>query len=220
MWEAKLIISVSFGTTALFKWKAKSCPDGETSLCCLDHGAILVMDGQCQDEFFHCTDPGLEQERINVTFRWIRQHTASCPLRTGLVCCLPTCAQGSSAAVTKIVGYGVFLALLGVLCMWGGAGFAGLSPSYLQDSHYGGVPVAEHALWAEVGGGIICVTLGELTGLHKSVPHVITVLEVIPLLRCYKCLPWRDCPVSMVIMHVWNLWVKGAFRINCREFFS
>ena len=50
----------------------------------LDHGDILVMDGQCQDEFYHCTDPGSHQERINVTFRWIKQHVASCSfLRTG-----------------------------------------------------------------------------------------------------------------------------------------
>ena len=45
-------------------------------LCCHGHGDILVMDGQCQDEFLNCTNPGLERERINVTFRWIRQHTA------------------------------------------------------------------------------------------------------------------------------------------------
>ena len=55
--EAKLIVSVSFGTHALSRWKGKSCPDGEASSCCLDHGHILVMDGQCQDEFLHCTNP-------------------------------------------------------------------------------------------------------------------------------------------------------------------
>ena len=32
------------------------------------------MDGQCQDEFLHGADPGREQERINVTFRWVKQH--------------------------------------------------------------------------------------------------------------------------------------------------
>ena len=74
---------MSFGSLATFKWKGKSCPDGEVSSCCLGHGDILVMDGQCQDEFVHCTDLGLEQERINVTFRWIRRHTVFCALRTG-----------------------------------------------------------------------------------------------------------------------------------------
>ena len=99
--ESKLIVSVSFGSQALYKWKGKSCPDGEAHLCCSGHGDTLVMDGQRHDEFLHCTDLGLEQERIIVTFRWTQQHTASCPKRTGVVCCLPTCAQGSSAAVTR-----------------------------------------------------------------------------------------------------------------------
>ena len=91
---SNLIVSVSFGSQALFRWKGKSCLDGDACPCYLGHGDILVMDGQCQDEFLHCTDSGLEQERINVTFRWIWQHTTSCPLRAGVVCCLPTCAQG------------------------------------------------------------------------------------------------------------------------------
>ena len=74
-----------------------------------------------QDEFLHCTDPGLEQERINVTFRWIKQHAGSCPLRTGVVCCLPTCPQGLSVPVTGVVGTGIvwaFWVLLGALCTW------------------------------------------------------------------------------------------------------
>ena len=36
------------------------------------------MDGQCQDEFLRCMDPDLEQEGINVTFRWIKRNAASC----------------------------------------------------------------------------------------------------------------------------------------------
>ena len=118
---SKLIVSVSFGYQALFRWKGKSCLDGDVSSCYLGHGDILVMDGQCQDEFLHCTDPGLEQERINVTFRWIRQHTTSCPLRAGVVCCLPTCAQGSSGTVMGNWGFSAFWVLwglLGVLCVW------------------------------------------------------------------------------------------------------
>ena len=76
---------------------------------CLGHGDILVTDGQCQDEFLHRTDPGLEQERINVTFRWVKQHVSSCPLfMAGVACCLPTCAQGSSVPVMGNVVLGVF----------------------------------------------------------------------------------------------------------------
>ena len=122
----KLIVSVSLGASVLFKWRGKSCLDSDERSCWLGHGDILVMDGQCQDEFLHCTSPGLEHERMNVTFRWIRQHTHFCPLfEAGVVCCLPTCAKGSSVQVTGNLGYSCFWAfwfLLCVLCMmevWG-----------------------------------------------------------------------------------------------------
>ena len=102
----------------------------------------------------------MDQEQINVTFRSIGQYTTSCPLRAGVVCCLPSCAQGSSAVVTGIVGCS-----LGS-CAHGGYWLCWNYPSYLQDSGYGGVLIAGHAVLAEVGGGIICVTLGEFTGVH------------------------------------------------------
>ena len=122
--EAKLTVSVSFGSFTLFKWKGQSCPDDEAHLCWLGHGDILVMDGQCQDEFLHCASPaGRDLERINVTFRWIKQHASSCPfLKAGVACCLPTCAQGSSVPNKGNLGFGLFLAfgfLLCVLCIWG-----------------------------------------------------------------------------------------------------
>ena len=60
----------------------------------------------------------LEQEPITVTFRWIKQHVATSPfLRTGVACCLPTCAQGSSVSVTELVGKGAAWGLLGVLAL-------------------------------------------------------------------------------------------------------
>ena len=118
---------MSFGTRARFKWKGESCPGSEADSCWLDHGDLLVMDGQCQDECLHCTGPGLEQERINVTFRWIKQHVSSCPLfRTGVACCLPTCAQGSPVSGMELVEKGaawgllvllVVLLILGVLAL-------------------------------------------------------------------------------------------------------
>ena len=122
--DAKLIVSVSLGSSAVFRWRRQSCPDDEGHLCWLGHGDIIVMDGQCQDEFLHRTDPGLEQERIDVTFRWIKQHVATCPfLRTGVACCLPTCAQGCSFLVMGDFGvwvgiFSVLWFLLGVLCTW------------------------------------------------------------------------------------------------------
>ena len=119
--DAKLVVSVSFGSPAVFRWRRQSCPDDEGHLCWLGHGDILVMDGQCQDEFLHCTGSGRDQEQINVTFRWIKQHVSSCPLfRTGVACCLPTCAQGSSVPVTGNLGFGGFWAsmfVFGALCI-------------------------------------------------------------------------------------------------------
>ena len=172
----KAHFSVIFGSTALFKWKGKSCPDSVVNSCYLGHGDILVMDGQCQDEFLHCTDPGLEQERINVTFRWIRQHTTSCPLRAGVVCCLPTCAQGFSVSVVgngeegrgSLAPFGFCGGSLGS-CVYGGYWFCFSFPSYSQGLGYGGVLFAGHAFWAEVGGDISFVTLGEFLGSLKKV---------------------------------------------------
>ena len=77
------LCSVSLGSSAVFRWRRQSCSDDEGHLCWLGHGDILVMDGQCQDEFLHRTDPGREQERINLTFRWVKQHVSSCPLCEG-----------------------------------------------------------------------------------------------------------------------------------------
>ena len=41
--DAKLIVSVSLGTFALFRWRRQSCPDDEGHSCWLGHGDILVM---------------------------------------------------------------------------------------------------------------------------------------------------------------------------------
>ena len=127
--HAKLIVSVSFGSSALFRWRRQSCSDGEGHLCWLGHGDILVMDGQCQDEFLHCTSSGRDLERINDTFRWIKQH-ALCPfLKAGVACCLPTCAQGSSVPNTGNFCFGLFLGFwisLQRLVHMGSSSFSGL----------------------------------------------------------------------------------------------
>ena len=132
--DAKLIVSVSFGSSAVFRWRRQSCPDDEGHLCWLGHGDVLVTDGQCQDEFLHRMDPGWEQERINVTFRWVKQHASPCLLLgTGVACCLPTCAQGSPVPVVENSGIGIFGAfwlLFGALVHMGGAGFASLPVVY------------------------------------------------------------------------------------------
>ena len=114
---------MSLGNFALFRWRRQSCSSDEGRSCRLGHGDILVMDGQCQDEFLHRTSPGRDQERINITFRWVKQHVSSCPLfKAGVACCLPTCAKGSSVPVMVNASSCIFWVLwflLGVLCTWG-----------------------------------------------------------------------------------------------------
>ena len=76
--EEKLIVSMSFGTHALFKWKGKSCPDSDAHLCWLGHGDVLVMNGQCQDEFLHCETP--LWNRSGLTLRSVGSGTMLLPV--------------------------------------------------------------------------------------------------------------------------------------------
>ena len=171
--ESKLIVSVSFGTQALFKWNGKSCPSNDGHSCWVGHGDILVMDGQCQDEFRHCTDPGSDQERINITFRWVKQHVASCSLsenRSDML--FANVCAGFSFSDTGIVGMGSFCFFLLVLCASWRYWFYLFTLLCVQSLGSKDVPSTGHALWAEVGGGIIFVTPGEFAGKHKKLPTV------------------------------------------------
>ena len=44
------------------------------------------MDGDCQVEYLHSTEPKLHGERVNITFRWIKNHVPQCPVGAG--CCI------------------------------------------------------------------------------------------------------------------------------------
>ena len=88
----KLIVSLSLGNPVEFKVRRVS--DGVTSSITLDHGDVLVMDGSAQSEYLHCTMHGLQGPRVNLTYRWVAQHTASCPLAGVVGCLLPSCVQG------------------------------------------------------------------------------------------------------------------------------
>ena len=81
----------------------KSCPDGEACLCCVGHGDILVMDGQCQDECLHCTDPGLEQERINVTFRWILSGVVDSDIHLFVADVIKSCDTVARAILDRVL---------------------------------------------------------------------------------------------------------------------
>ena len=70
--ESKLIVSLSFGVSALFKWKPGPSLDSDASSSWLHHGDLLVMDGCCQDEYLHFSDEyylSVDQEpRSSVSF--------------------------------------------------------------------------------------------------------------------------------------------------------
>ena len=91
--QPKLIVGVSLGHSAVFQ--VRRVPGDMPSLITLDHGDLLVMDGSAQSEYAHRTVPGLQDPRVNLTYRWVTQHAASCPLAGVVGCVLPTCAQGS-----------------------------------------------------------------------------------------------------------------------------
>ena len=98
-----LIVSMSLGNSVEFK--VRRGRGSVPSLITLDHGDLLVMDGLTQSEYVHCTASGLQGPRVNLTFRWVAQHIASCPLAGAVGCVLPSCVQG--------------LAELGPLREWG-----------------------------------------------------------------------------------------------------
>ena len=73
----------------------------------LDHGDVLVMGCQPNRSMnIDCTASGLQGPRVNVTFRWVTQHAASCPLAGVVGCVLPTCAQGVVEPGSRGLGMG------------------------------------------------------------------------------------------------------------------
>ena len=84
----KLIVSLSLGNSVEFK--VRRGRGSVPSLITLDHGDVLVMDGLTQSEYVHCTASGLQGPRVNLTFRWVAQHIASCPLASVVGCVLPS----------------------------------------------------------------------------------------------------------------------------------
>ena len=217
--DAKLIVSVSLGNFALFRWRRQSCSSNEDSSCRLDHGDILVMDGQCQDEFHHRTSPGREQDRINITFRWVKQHVTSCPLfKAGVACCLPTCAQGSSDLVMGNTINGVFWVfwfLLGVLCIWG---VLALLVSLLC-TRLGLLRCA--SCWTcPLGrvrwGHYLCNLRGEHLKIHK-----VANMYFGSFLRFFMWKPYMLALAGQPSLHGYYAcmvyWNQGAPRRNCRQ---
>ena len=92
-YSPKLNVSLSLGNSVEFMVRRRASGNVPSSIW-LDHGDVLVMDGISQSEYEHCTASGLQGPRVILTYRWVAQHTASCPLAGVVGCLLPTCAQG------------------------------------------------------------------------------------------------------------------------------
>ena len=75
--QRKLIVSQGLGNSVEIQVRRTS--GGVPSPIQLDHGDLLVMDGLAQSKYVHRTVSGLQGPRVNLTYRWVTQHTASCP---------------------------------------------------------------------------------------------------------------------------------------------
>ena len=69
-----------------------------------DRGDLLVMDGLAQLEYAHRTVPGLQGPRVNLTYRWVTRHTASCPLAGVVGCVLSSCVLGLAEPGSRVLG--------------------------------------------------------------------------------------------------------------------
>ena len=157
--QPKLIVSLSIGNSVDFKVRRRV--EGKVpSLITLDHGDLLVMDGLTQSEYVHCTASELQGPRVNLTYRWVTQHAASCPLAGEVGCVLPTCVQclaepgfrGLGEGENKWTSFGGLVLLLSILVsfllvstwirIWSGiVTVVGVHPAQRCTSPYGIVPV-------------------------------------------------------------------------------
>ena len=84
----------------------RRAPGDVPSSITLDHADLLVMDGSAQLEYAHRTVSGLQGPRVDLTYRWVTQHAASCPLAGVVGCVLPTCVQGLAEPDSRGLGIG------------------------------------------------------------------------------------------------------------------
>ena len=102
--QPKLIASMSLGHSVVFQ--VRRVPGDVPSSITLDHGDLLVMDGSAQSEYAHRTVSGLQGPLVNLTYRWVSQHAASCPLAGAVGCVLPSCVQGLVEPNSRWLGIG------------------------------------------------------------------------------------------------------------------
>ena len=135
------------------------------------------MDGQCQDEYVHFADTCLEQERINGTFRWIKQPVAFCFFFfwTRVMCSL-WCVWERGGREEGSWCFWRF-------CLRGEYWLCWSTPSRSETLGYACVRVARHARWADVGGGIFFVVFWEFTGFTLKTLAKIRVVVIESSLR-------------------------------------
>ena len=160
--DAKLIVSVSLGSFALFRWRRQSCSSVKVACVGLTMVTFLSWMVNARTSFF--TGRTLAGIRIGLTLRSVGSNSMFPP-----VLCLGqewhvVCQR--VRRVHPVLLWGMFL-----LVFFGFLGFFLVSCAYgeswlcwppfcAQDLGYSGVPPAGHALWAEVGGGITFGTSG------------------------------------------------------------
>ena len=166
-----------------------------------------------------------EQERIEVTFRWMQQHVTSCPfLRTaqkgtGVACCLRTCALCSSVLVTDSVGNGAawgFGVLLGILCFWR---VLALLFSHIMSTG-SGLRRCAYRWTRPLGRGRWEHYLRGLLGVHWFLQKCAWKIEG----SCSYCVGVMLYVVAFVRLHSLHgynacmvCWASGALRGHCRQ---
>ena len=72
--ENPLVATVSLGATRRFVLRPRRGRDLEPLAYDLEHGSLLIMGGTCQRQYHHGIprQPSVREERMSLTFRWLR----------------------------------------------------------------------------------------------------------------------------------------------------
>jgi len=84
-WDDVPIIAYSLGVERTFQYALKRKASGGVHEVTLKNGDILIMDGAMQSHYVHRVpaDKRVKALRVNLTFRWIRNHESECQCHAG-----------------------------------------------------------------------------------------------------------------------------------------
>lgn len=73
--ENPVVATVSLGATRRFVLRPRRGRDTEPLAYSLEHGSLLIMGGACQRQYHHGIprQPAVRDERVSLTFRWLRE---------------------------------------------------------------------------------------------------------------------------------------------------